>query len=213
VNDLLNIAVTEPKKNIDFIRQDILNKNAYSKPVALTDYNMGASLAQNISYINGIQAVILIGELIKNNFGMAARWLLVTGDGGMFYDGSDANYAYHPRPDFYYLRYLQKFYGDHAISVVSPNADILCYASRYSSGETGVILVNKGSAKQVIRIDTKTLGVGQQYYIYSFTGGTDNGEFSQNVTINGYGPNTNQWGPFNALSTLPADAYPIENEI
>ena len=106
--------------------------------------------------------------MIKNNFGLAARWLLVTDVGGMFYDGSDANYTYHPHPDFYYLRFLQKFYGDHAISAVSPNADVLCYASKYSSGEIGVILVNTSSAKQTIRLDTKKLGVGKQYYIYSF---------------------------------------------
>jgi hypothetical protein len=213
VNNLLNIAVTEPQKNIDFIRNDILNKQAFSKPVAITEYNMGSNDAQKISYINGIQAVILFSEMIKNNFGLAARWLLVTGEGGMFYDGSDANYLFHPRPDFYYAHYLQKFYGDHAISTASSNADILCYASKYSSGETGVIIVNKGAVKQVISIDTKKLGVGYNYYIYSFTGGTDNGEFSQNVYINGYGSTTNHWGPFEELSDIPANSYYIENEI
>ena len=213
VNNLLNIAVTEPQKNIDFIRNDILNKQAFSKPVAITEYNMGSNDAQKISYINGIQAVILFSEMIKNNFGLAARWLLVTGEGGMFYDGSDANYLFHPRPDFYYAHYLQKFYGDQAISTASSNADILCYASKYSSGETGVIIVNKGAVKQVISIDPKTLGVGLNYYIYSFTGGTDNGEFSQNVYINGYGPATNHWGPFEELSDIPANSYYIENEI
>lgn len=214
VKSILDLAVTEPKKNIDFIRQDILNKKAYSKPVALTEYNMGSgTTARATSYINGMQAVILISEMIKNNFGMAARWLLITGEGGMFYDGTDANYKYHPHPEFYYLDYLQKFYGDHAISAASPNANILCYASKYSSGETGVVIVNEGTAKQVINIDTKTVGVGQKYYVYSFTGGTDNGEFSQNVYINGNGPSTNQWGPYDNLSNIKADSYPIENEI
>ena len=213
VNNLLNIAVTEPQKNIDFIRSDILNKQAFSKPVAITEYNMGSNDAQKISYINGIQAVILFSEMIKNNFGLAARWLLVTGEGGMFYDGSDENYLFHPRPDFYYAHYLQKFYGDQAISTASSNADILCYASKYSSGETGVIIVNKGAVKQVISIDPKTLGVGLNYYIYSFTGGTDNGEFSQNVYVNGYGPTANHWGPFAELADIPANSYYIENEI
>lgn len=37
--------------------------------------------------------------------------------------------------------------------------------------------------------------------------------FSPNVYINGYGPNTNQWGPYDELFDIPADSYPIENEI
>ena len=213
INGLLNIAVTEPKRNIDFIRKDILDKGAFSKPIALTEYNMGAALAQGISYINGIQAVILICEMIKNNFGLGARWLLITGESGMFYGGSDANYLYHPRPDFYHLTYLQKFYGDHAISTASSKSDILCYASRYSSGETAVVIVNKGAAQQVVGMDARAFGVGQQYYIYSFTGGTDNGEFSQNVHINGHGPSTNHWGPYDELYDIPADSYHVGNGI
>ncbi len=214
VNEILDFAVTEPKKNMDFIRQEIINKNGDPKPVAITEYNMGSGTLQRAaSYVNGMQAVILICEFIKNNYGLGARWLLLSGEDGMFYGGSNVNYLFHPRPDFYYLHYLQKFYGDHAISATSSDANILCYASRYASGETGVVVVNKGAVKKVISLDATTLGVGQKYYIYSFTGGPDNGEFSQNVFINGHGPSTTHWGPFEELSDIPADAYPVENEI
>jgi hypothetical protein len=119
----------------------------------------------------------------------------------------------HPHPDFYYLAVLQKFYGDHAISTSSSNKDILCYASRFASGETGVVIVNKGSAEKVLDIDIKSFGVGDQYYVYSFTGGEDNVELSKNVIINGYGPDTNHWGPYDELSDIPADSYPVGNEI
>ena len=212
---LFNVAVSEPKKEIDFVRNDIKNKGASLKPVALTEYNMGlgATDVQATSYINGMQATILISELIKNNYGLGARWLLLSWVTQMFYSGPDSEYLYHPRPDFYYLHYLQKFYGDHEISTSSSNSNILCYASRYSSGETGVIIVNKDTAEQVISINTDSIGVGTKYYIYSFTGGTDNGDFSQNVYINGHGPDINQWGPYNELSDIPADAYPIEGKI
>jgi hypothetical protein len=200
---------------MDYLKQDILNRKAYSKPIALTEYNMGSGTVERaVSYVNGMQAVVLICELIKSNFGLGARWLLVTGEGGMFYDGSDADYKYHPHADFYYLHYLQKFYGDHAISTASSNSDILCYASRYSSGETGVVVINKGTAERVVGIDTKSIGVGDKYYIYSFTGGTDNGDFSPNVYINGEGPSsTYQWGPYDQLFDIKANSYTIDNEI
>jgi hypothetical protein len=216
VKSLLNIAVSEPKRDMDYLKQDFINKNAYPKPIALTEYNMGlgATVIQSTSYINGMQAVILMSEMIKNNFGMAVRWLLISGEATMFYGGSDADYLNHPHAEFYYLTYLQKFYGDHAISAASSDADILCYASRFSSGETAMVIVNKGTTQQVISVSTDSIGVGTKYYIYSFTGGTDNGDFSPNVYINGEGPSSSyQWGPYDQLFDIPANAYSIENEI
>jgi hypothetical protein len=214
VKDILNYAVTEPKRDMDFLTRDILDKKAYPKPVSLTEYNIGSgSLQRAVSYVNGMQAVVLICEMIKNNFGLGARWLLLTGEGGMFYGGSDEKYQFHPRPDFYYLHFLQKFYGDHAISAHSSNADILCYASEFSSGETGVIIVNTGTSLKTVSLDIKTIEEGRNYYIYSFTGGKDNGDYSQNVYINGYGPSKNHWGPFDELSDIPAKSYPTGNEI
>ncbi len=215
VQSLLNIAVSEPQRDMDYLKQDFNKYNAFAKPIALTEYNigLGATVTQGTSYINGMQAAILISEMIKNGFGMAARWLLISGEGTMFYGGSDAAYLNHPHADFYYLTLLQKFYGDHAISAASSNTDILCYASKFTSGETAVIIINKGTTAQVIGVDVKSIGVGNKYYIYSITGGTDNGDFSPNVYINGYGPNANQWGPYDGLFGIPADLYSIENEI
>jgi hypothetical protein len=61
VKEILNFAATEIKKNMDFVSQDITNKNGYPKPIALTEYNMGSgSLQRGTSYVNGMQAVVLI---------------------------------------------------------------------------------------------------------------------------------------------------------
>ena len=115
---LLLVAVSEPKRELDFLKQDFIKFNAAPKPVALTEYNMGlgATEDQATSYINGMQATILISELIKNNYGLGARWLLLSWTTQMFYSGPDTVYLHHPRPEFYYLYYLQKFYGDHGSS-------------------------------------------------------------------------------------------------
>jgi len=216
VNGILTFASTEVKKNMDYIKQDILKKGASLKPIALTEYNIGfGDDARKIgtSYVNGMQSVVLFNELIKNNFGLSCRWLLISGEGTLFYGGTDQNYLNHPRPEFYYTIYLQNFTGDHSISASSSIADILCYATKFSSGETGLVIVNKNTAEKIVSIDTKSIGVGNNYYIYSFTGGTDNAPFSQNVYINGNGPDTYQWGPFDNLNSIPANKYPVENEI
>jgi len=216
VDNLLSVALTEPKKNISFIQQDIINKKAFSKPVALTEYNMNSNSANatmGTSYINGIQATILFNELIKNNFGLGARWLLASGSDGMFYQGDNSSLLWQPRPDFYYAYYQQKFTGDHVISATSNNTNILSYASRFASGETGVVIVNRGKTAQVVKIDPKDIGVGNQYYSYSLTGGTDNGDFSLYVSVNGVNATGTQWGPRATLETIPASAYSIDNAI
>jgi hypothetical protein len=214
--NLLSVAVTDPKKNISFIQQDIINKKAFSKPVALTEYNMNSNSANATmgrSYINGMQATILFNEMIKNKFGLGARWLLVTGEDGMFYDGSNKSLQWQPRPDFYYAYYQQKFTGDHVIPATTNNSTVLAYASRFASGETGVVIVNKAKTAQIVKIDPKNIGVGNQYYNYSLTGGTDNGDFSLFVSVNGVKPTGTQWGPRESLETIPASAYPIDDAI
>lgn len=216
VDKLLSIAQTEPKKNIDFIRQDIINKKGYPKPVAITEYNMDGNAAGSTafrSFINGMQATILFNEFIKNNFGLAARWLLATGEDGMFYQGDNTSLLWQPRPEFYYAYYAQKFTGDHAIAAKSSNTDVLAYATRFASGETGVTLINRGKTGQVVKIDPTGIGVGEKYYDYSLTGGTDNGDFSQKVSVNGIGPTGTQWGPREQLATIASNAYPTGTEI
>lgn len=216
VDNVLSAARTEPLKNISFIQQDIINKNAFSKPVALTEYNMnnnstGATMGH--SYINGIQATILFNELIKNNFGLGTRWLLASGDDGMFYQGNNSSLLWQPRPEFYYAYYQQKFTGDHAISATANNSNIYAYASRFASGETGVVIINKGKTAQVLKIDPINIGVGTKYYSYTLTGGIDNIDSSLYVSVNGVGPTGTQWGPREDLETISANAYNTDNAI
>ena len=214
--NLLTVASTEPKKNISFIQQDIANKNGFQKPVAITEYNINYNSANETmgrSYVNGMQATILFNEMIKNNFGLGARWLLASGEDAMFYLGDNNSLRWQPRPDFYYAYYQQKFTGDHAIAANSSNSNILAYASRFASGETGVVLVNRGKTDQSVKIDPRNIGVGNQYYNYSLTGGADNGDFSLYVSVNGVSLTGTQWGPRETLETIPANAYSIDEAI
>lgn len=211
----LSVAATEPKKNIDFIRQDIVNKKASPKPVALTEYNINTidnNSTPVMSNTNGLQEVILFNELLKNNFGLSARWLLATGETGMFYQGSNSSLLWQARPEFYYGYYTQKFTGDHVISAKSSNTNILAYASKFSTGETGITLINRGKTAEVVTIVPSKIGVGDQYYCYSLNGG-DNSDFPLTVTVNDVGPTGTQWGPREQLGTIPARAYPVEHQM
>lgn len=216
VDNVLSVATTEPKKNINFIQQDIVNKKAFAKPVALTEYNMDGNQTGSAmlhSYINGIQATVLFNEFIKNKYGLGARWLLASGDDGMFYQGSNSSLLWQTRPDFYYAYYLQRFTGDHSIAATSNNSNVLSYASKFANGKTGVVIVNKGRAAQTVKIDAKNFPVGSQYYTYTLTGGADNADSSQYVVVNGVKAVGTQWGPRENLEVIPASAYATDNSM
>jgi hypothetical protein len=190
------------------------------KPLALTEWNIFAvGSKQMISYINGMHAAIVLGELIKNKYAMASRWDLANAydngnDHGTFSQGNEPNVPkWNPRPAFFYMYYFQKFFGDHMVSsMVAGTSDILSYASSFSTGESSVVIVNKGSANHVVDLNIVNRGVGEKYYYYTLTGGTDNGEFSLKVNVNDAAPTYSAGGP-NNYATIPAKAVPIPGGI
>jgi hypothetical protein len=203
-------------QNISFIRQDIINKHAFTKPIALTEWNCGGPDLAKTSIANGMQAVVLFCEMIKNNFGMSSRWLIANWESdGMFYKGNNSNIpTWNPRPDFFYVYYLPRFVGDHAVSTsVAGSADVLAYATTFHSKHAGVVVVNKGTADRVVKLAPGSFGVGERFYVYSLTG-VDNSQWPQAVYVNDEGPSSDvAWGPIEGLEQIPAYAYPIGDEI
>lgn len=201
---ILNTPIAESKKIMDWMNASTLQGNAALKPVALTEWNIFTTGAkQMVSAIAGIHATLVLGEVIKNKFGMACRWDLANGwqggdDMGMFSlgDEPDNTARWNPRPAFYYMYLFQKCFGDRMVSSeVTGNPDVLAYASSFSSGEAGIVLVNKGTAAETVSIDIQNFHSGSRYYYYTLVGGSDNGGFSRKVFINGQGPAGPSGGP------------------
>jgi hypothetical protein len=212
IKSVLTSPVTSLKSNAEYVRNDIVKYKGFLKPITLTEYNMspGASANEGRSYVCGMQAVVLICEMVKNNISLGSRWYLNT-----MLAGSDfgSNYTNHPFAEFYYLAYLQKYFGDVAIKSSSSNSNVFCYASKYSSGETGLVIVNRDTTIQTISVSSDSVGIGSKFYIYTFTSDKDSGNFSPNVYINGNGPSKYQIGPYDSLFNIKAYAYTIDNEI
>jgi len=135
-------------------------------------------------------------------------------DQGMFNAGDepDGVAKWNPRPAFYYMYYFQKYFGDRMVgsSVTGGNGDVLSYASSFSSGEAGVVIVNKGTVSQTVKVNISNFKPGTRYYYYTLTGGTDNGEFSGKVYVNGNGPGGANGGPANYLD-LNANSSSLAN--
>ena len=217
---VLSSALTVPAQMIGYITQTLQANGAGIKPIVMDEWNMWAKDSkQQVSNTSGVFAVLVMGETLKNKYGMCARWDLLNGwsegnDHGLFSPGDEPGIAkWSPRPSFYYLYFFQQNLGDRLISsTVQGSGDIKAYASTYSSGEANVSVVNTGAAAQTVEIKIKNFNIGTRFYWYSLEGSNDNGEFSRKVLVNGSGPVTEAGGPAD-YATLKARSALTTNGI
>ena len=212
--DVLNSALTETKKMIEYVKTTLQNAGASIKPVAMDEWNIFATGSkQQVSHINGLHSDLVIGEIIENKFGMASRWDLANAwangdDHGMFNNGDEPDLVpkWNPRPAFYHQYFHKKYLGDRSVSSTSTSAELESYASSFSSGEVGVVLVNKSANDKPVEIKVNNFRKGNRYYWYTLSGDNDNGEFSRKVLVNGSGPAFASGGPANYKTIQPYSA-------
>lgn len=207
---ILATATDNTTAMMNYMKTNIPNNGATVKPVALDEWNITSQGSmQQVSFVNGMHAAILLCEAVKNKYGLTARWDLANGwsngnDHGLFNIGDEPNVTkWNPRPAFYYMYYFQKTMGDRMLGVSQTGgANILSYASSFTSGEKAVILVNKGTDTQTALVKLDNAKPGSRYYWYILTGGTDNGEFSRKVYVNGQGPTELSGGPASSYTSV-----------
>jgi hypothetical protein len=215
--DILNSATVVTNNNYTYVKQAITTAGFGSKPIALTEWNIFAEGSkQQVSYINGMFSAMVLGESTTVKYAMGMRWDLANGwnggnDHGMFNIGDEPGGIpkWNPRPSFYYMYYFQRYFGDTMVeSTVTGNSDVVAYSSLFSSGEAGIVLVNKAKSEQTVALDLQGFGFGSRYYYYTLTGGTDNGEFSLRVNVNGTTPTYATGGPL-TFETIKARSTAI----
>jgi hypothetical protein len=206
---ILNSATTVPQKMMAYIKTGMTANSITNKPVALTEWNTFSSGSkQNVSHLIGLHAVLALGEIIKNGYGVALRWDLGNGwdngdDHGLFSlgDEPDGIAKWTPRPAFYHMYYFQRTTGDRMLaSNVAGNADVVSIATSFSSGQKGVAIINKSTSTKIVETKFLYFTPGAKFYYYVLKGGTDNGEFSRKVLVN-------EQGPSNNIAGGPADSY------
>jgi hypothetical protein len=209
-DEILATASTVTGHIMDYLKTNIPAAGGTVKPIALDEWNITSQGSmQQVSFINGMHATILLNEALKNKYGLTARWDLANGwsggnDHGLFNMGDEPNVSkWNPRPAFYYMYYFQKMIGDRMVDAsVTGSSYVNAYASSFTSGQKGVVLVNKSTSQQVALVTIKNAAVGSRYYWYALTGGTDNGEFSRKVYVNGQGPTELSGGPADTYTTI-----------
>lgn len=187
-------------------------------PIALTEYNIFAvGSNQPVSHANGMQAVLVTGELIRTGYGAACRWDLANGwdngnDHGMYSYNEPDIPNYTPHPAFYHLYYMRRHTGDVLLnSAVTGATGVVITPTAFSSGHIGASLVNTTKVRKVVRLNLKDYGVGERFYTYTLTG-TEGQDFSRKVFVNGIGGNLAAGGP-DGYEAIKADAVVIGEEI
>lgn len=218
--EILATPVTETSKMANFVKSIFSSNAATLKPLALDEWNIfSTGSQQQVSHINGMHAVLVLGEAMKQQLGLTARWDLANGwdngnDHGMFSQGEAASgeSKWLPRPAFYHMYYFQQTAGDRLIESTHSIPGTMVYATSFSSGETALAIVNTSTTSYSTKIDIKNFIKGDRYYWYTLTGDNDNGEFSRKVLVNGNTATGAAGGPSN-YATLAARSAAIAGDI
>ncbi len=209
-SQILNDAISMPTSDMNYLLGDIPSGGNAQKPIAMTEFNITSQGSQQqISFVNGMAGVLTVGEQIKNHYGEASRWDLANSwaqgnDQGMFYNSAaggdpDVNESnWNPRACFYTLYFFQRFMGDRLVSAASTNSDLVSYSSTFAgTNHIASVIVNKGTVDKVVDVNINHFPMGANFYTYTLKGGTDNGEFSAKVSVNGVAPSQAIGGPLN----------------
>ncbi|MFP5041710.1 alpha-L-arabinofuranosidase [Parasediminibacterium sp. JCM 36343] len=217
--EILATATTVTSQMVAYLKAVANENNRLLKPIALTEWNIFAEGSkQQTSFINGMHAAIVLGEMAKHHYSMACRWDLANGysngnDHGMFNKGDEPGMPkWSARPVYYYMYYFQRFFGDKMLAATSTDDNVLSYASTFSDGKKGLVIVNKDTTEKIVSIHLGHPKKKGKYYGYTLTGGDDNGAFSQKVLINGVAPTLPAGGPED-FENIKARSSGFKNEI
>lgn len=220
---ILESAGAETDRMMRHVEDVCASRGIPLKPAALTEWNIfAAGAGQQTSFVNALHAALVLGGLAVNRFGLAARWDLVNrwdngNDHGLFNYGDEPGAArWNPRPAYFPIYYFGKYFGDRLVrSTVSSGragtqaGDVRAFASLFSSGEAGLMLVNTGATDRIVKIQTEGFRPRGRYYRFSLTGGDDTAPFSRKIFVNGRGPEGPSGGPIGELETIPARSRKI----
>lgn len=208
---ILSTASNNTVSMMEYMKTNIPVNGAAMKPIVLDEWNITSEGSmQQVSFVNGMHATILLCEAVKNKYAATNRWDLANGwdngnDHGLFNNGDEPGVPrWNPRPAFYYMYYFSKMVGDRMLGVATVGAgtNVMCYASSFTSGEKGAILINRSTDPQTALIKLENAKPGNRFYWYTLAGGTDNGEFSRKVFVNGKGPAELSGGPALEYSSI-----------
>ena len=130
-------------------------------PIGLTEYNIvNAAPHQTLELINGLFTTEVLGEGVKTGYVASNYWdwrngidSKLGGDMAMLASGDKSVPEDTPRPSYYAFALFDRAFGDKMVAAESSDPAVKVYASRFSGGELGVVVVNETDSKRELDFD------------------------------------------------------------
>jgi hypothetical protein len=127
----------------------------------MTEFNLiNAAEPHTIQLVNGLFTAEALGEIIKASYIGSNIWdwkngldKKLSGDHGMLATEDPAVPDSTPRPTYYAYALYDHAFGERMVSATSSEAWVKVYASRFSGGEPGLIVVNQSNEPISVTID------------------------------------------------------------
>jgi len=133
-------------------------------PVALTEFNiLNCSCNPSINLINGLYTCEVLGEALDAGYVASNFWdwkngldAKLKGDDALIADGDPAVPNGTPRPAYYAYVLYERAFGDHLLQASASDPAVKVYASRFSGGQLGLVVVNEDKSPR--RLDFSLAG-------------------------------------------------------
>jgi hypothetical protein len=229
VNDATLSNILYSVRNIATIKNTLNScvSKYTSKPAgyfqyAMTEYNSRGPHA--CSMVNGLFITQVLGELIKHNYGLATIWVsewnwnaAENSSHGVIAKSDPDQDDFTPRQSYVPFYYYSKCFGDRMLSSMSDNTNVVSYASAFSSGHIGIVLVNTSSTTKTVKLNFSASGKALSisgYDWYEFYANTvdHNTQGYKKFYINAQTSTTPGGGP-DLTTVKPYKATPAANSV
>jgi hypothetical protein len=170
-------------------------------PVALTEYNMvNSNPTPTIQLINGLYTAEVLGEAVKTGYVASNYWdwrngldKKMQGDHGMLSMDDPSIPDGTPRPTYYSFALYTRTFGDKMVVSESSDGSVKVYASRFSGGEIGLVVVNENETNKTLTLDVSGYTPKGKYMGWVLSG---KGLNDKQVAWNGQEGPSGGGGPF-----------------
>jgi len=194
-------------------------------PVAMTEFNMRAG-QKNTTLVSTLFFAEALGEFAQAGYGLVNAWNISNGkstdDHGMLsrldYQAVPGMKAAEitaaqaeestPHPHFFSYYYYQKYFGDALASSSGGDNSTHLYASTFSNGYMGIVLVNEASQDRKVELNLQGVGAHGTMQWHTVDGDSIG---TRVIKINGQGPPSGKvYGPRD-YEGIPANSLALDS--
>jgi hypothetical protein len=175
-------------------------------PVAMTEYNCRGP--HTTTFLNACFTAELIGRMAKTGYGLATRWVgewnWKPGTHGLFALADPDQKDYSVRQAYMIYHYFGKAFGDYLVKSSSTNSKLIVFASRFSDGKTGLVVINPYSSEENFNLNIQEMKAGKVWYYEVYAHSIE--ETVKKFWVNGQTSLTDGGGPDNFYEIPPYES-------